>query len=317
MSDSEMKAKVGSEVFHRIKVFNHEWRNPSVLLDLGTSERGTPLTVNRAVIEADVIIDLGTIVPHHISGFSGSSKIIQPGVSGASTTAATHILACDSDDSYLGHEDNPVRRDMDDMADIVGMETIFNVVLNSNGGAVGIYFGAMRPAFKQDTRHAQSVYGVEYSEMPDIVIANSHPCDLDFWQAHKAQYSAQKMVRSGGTIVICTPAPEGVSSVHTDLFNFASWSSKRIRGAYRQGRLKNGGATALAIAWAKVRAKARVINYSPGISPKEKSQLGHTHAPDIQWAIKKALRREGPKARISILTHAPETLPLLSRPPNN
>ena len=314
MSDDEMKAKVGSAVFRRIKVFNHEWRNPSVLVDLGISKRGTPLIVNRAVVEADVVIGLGTIVPHHIPGFSGSSKIIQPGISGAVTTAATHILACDNDDSYLGKKDNPVRRDMDNMADMVGMKTILNVVLNCDGEVAGVYFGAMRPAFEQGAKHAQAIYGVEYSQIPDIAIANSHPCDIDFWQSHKALYPAQRMVRPGGTIIICTPAPEGISPVHTDLLNITSWSSDRIRDAYQRGKLKNGVATALAIAWAKVREKAKVITYSPGISPKEKYQMGHTHAPDIQWAIDEALRQEGPKALISVLSHAPETLPLLARP---
>ena len=314
MSDDEMKAKVGSAVFRRIKVFNHEWRNPSVLVNLGISKRGTPLIVNRAVVEADVVIGLGTIVPHHIPGFSGSSKIIQPGISGAVTTAATHILACDNDDSYLGHKDNPVRRDMDNMADMVGMKTILNVVLNCDGEVAGVYFGAMRPAFEQGAIHAQTIYGVEYSQIPDIAIVNSHPCNIDFWQSHKALYPAQRMVRPGGTIIICTPAPEGISPVHTDLLNITSWSSDRIRDAYQRGKLKNGVATALAIAWAKVREKAKVITYSPGISPKEKSQMGHTHAPDIQWAIDEALRQEGPNARISVLSHAPETLPLLKSP---
>jgi nickel-dependent lactate racemase len=127
MTTQEMEAKVGSEVYRRIRVFNHEWHEPKNLVDLGRSSYGTPLQVNRAVQEADVVIGLGAIVPHHIPGFSGSSKIIQPGICGPRTTAETHLLSCEGGgDSLLGIEDNPVRRDMDDMADRVGMKTIFN-----------------------------------------------------------------------------------------------------------------------------------------------------------------------------------------------
>ncbi len=311
MTEDELRAKVGTAVFEQIRVFNHEWRDSRTLVDLGTSSQGTPLLVNRAVVEADVVIGLGTIVPHHIPGFSGSSKIIQPGVCGDRTTAETHLLSCESGgDSYLGIEDNPVRRDMDDMADRVGLRTIFNAVLNDTGEVVGLFYGAMRPAFRAGVELARELYGVEYRETPDIVLANSHPCDLDFWQSHKSLYPAQRMVRPGGTIIVCTPAPEGVSPVHTELLEFTAWPSQDIKAAYRDGRLTKGVACALAIAWAMVREHASVINYSPGITSEEKAALGHTHAPTLAWAVEEALRRQGPDAHLSVLTHAPELLPI-------
>lgn len=311
MKEDEIKDKVGTEVFTRIKVFNHEWRNSEALSHMGVSRNGTPLVVNTAAVAADVIIGLGAVVPHHISGFSGSSKIIQPGICGDSTTAETHILSCSGGgDSFLGFEDNPVRQDMDDMAEKIGLKTIFNVVMNSDGGVVGVFFGEMRQTFKKAIKLARRIYGVEYHETPDVVLANSCPCDLDFWQSHKSQYPAQRMVKENGTIILCTPAPEGVSPVHTDLLSFTAWPSREIKEAYRRGELKNGVATALAVAWAMVREKANVITCSPGIPPEDKAKLGHTHAHSIEWALEEALRRQGPKARVTVLTHAPELLPI-------
>jgi nickel-dependent lactate racemase len=283
-----------------------------MLVDLGHSAAGTPLQVNRAVVEADVVIGLGAIVPHHIPGYSGSSKIIQPGVCGPKTTAETHMLSCEGGgDSFLGIEDNPVRRDMDDMAGRVGMRTIFNVVMDSDGRVTGLFFGEMRAAFRKGVAATRAIYGVAYRETPDIVVANSCPCDLDFWQSHKSQYPAQRMVKPGGTIIVCTPAPEGVSPVHTDLLDYTGWPSARIKAAYREGRLTNGVAAALAVAWALVREKASVITFSPGIPPEHKAKLGHTHAPGIEWALAEAFRRQGSRARVAVLTHAPELLPVI------
>jgi nickel-dependent lactate racemase len=311
MTEEEMIAKVGERIFRRIRVFNHEWKDPDSLVDLGTSQQGTPLQINRNVVEADVVIGLGAVVPHHIPGFSGSSKIIQPGVSGAATTAETHILSCsEGGDSFLGIADNPVRRDMDNMADRVGMRTIFNVVMDSQGGVVGLFYGDMRAAFKAAIKLAKDIYGVPFHETPDIVLANSYPCDLDFWQSHKSLYPAQRMVRPGGTIIVCTPAPEGVSPVHTELLDFTAWSSQEIKAAYRDGRLKNGVAAALATAWAMAREKASVIMYSPGIPQADKIRLGHTHADTIDEAIAEALKRHGSDSRLSVLTHAPDMLPI-------
>jgi nickel-dependent lactate racemase len=311
MTAAEMQVKVGPEAYGRIRVFNHEWREAENLVDLGCSAYGTPLQVNRAVQTAEVVIGLGAIVPHHIPGYSGSSKIIQPGICGPKTTAETHLLSCQGGgDSFLGIEDNPVRRDMDDMADRVGMNTIFNVVMDSEGRVTGLFFGERRAAFKAGVQAARRIYGVEYREAPDIVVANSCPCDLDFWQSHKSLYPAQRMIKPGGTIVVCTPAPEGVSPVHNDLLQYTGWPSAEIKAAYRSGRLTNGVAAALAIAWALVREKASLINYSPGISAEHKAKLGHTHAPSVQWAVDEALKRQGRSARVAVLTHAPELLPL-------
>jgi nickel-dependent lactate racemase len=311
MSREELIAKVGPGVFERIRVFNHQWRDPEALVDLGVSKHGTSLLINRAVVEADVVIGLGAIVPHHIPGFSGSSKIIQPGVSGARTTAQTHILSCESGgDSFLGIHDNPVRSDMDDIADRVGMSTIFNVVLDSEGRVCGLFFGEMRAAYRRGVALARRIYGVDYSETPDIVLVNSHPCNLDFWQSHKSLYPAQRMIKKGGTIICCTPAPEGVSPVHTELLDFTAWPSKKIKAAYQAGELKNGVACALAIAWAMVREKAEIITVSDGISREDKEALGHIHAPDISSALEIAFGHQGPAARLTVLTHAPDMLPI-------
>jgi hypothetical protein len=45
------------------------------------------------------------------------------------------------------------------------------------------------------------------------VVANSSPCDLDFWHSHKEHSSAQRMVKQGATLIICTLSPEGASPV--------------------------------------------------------------------------------------------------------
>ncbi len=311
MTDEEMAQKVGPEMFGRLKVVNHLWMDDKNLADLGTTDSGIPLKVNKLLVESDITIGIGAVVPHHIPGFSGGAKIIQPGVCGPETTAETHMLSCrGGGDSLLGQIDNPVRRDLDEMGRRVGLSAIVNVVLTSDGDPVGVFFGHYQEAFRAAVELAQKIYGVKYTIKPDIVLSNSYPCDLDFWQAHKSQYPAQMMVKQGGTIILATPCPEGISPVHTDLKTFTHFSSQQIQDKYRSGELKNGVAVALATAWAMVREKANVITFSSGLSDEEITALGHTRAATLEWAIEEALRRQGPKAKISVLTHSPDMLPI-------
>ena len=311
MTEEELRRKVGPEIFSRLRVVNHLWREAGQLADLGHTSSGTPLQVNRLLVEHEVIIGLGAIVPHHIPGFSGGAKIIQPGVCGPLTTAETHLLSCrGGGDSLLGQVDNPVRRDLDEMAGRVGLTAILNVVLTPEGGPAGIFFGHYQEAFRRGAALAREIYGVPYRVRPDIVVSNAHPCELDFWQAHKSQYPAQMMVKPGGVIILAAPCPEGLSPVHADLADFASLSSQELQARYRKGELTNGVAVALATAWALVREKASVITFSPGLSDREIQALGHTRAPGLAWAVEEALRRQGPEAKISVLTHGPDLLPI-------
>ena len=146
MTEAEMKAKVGPVVYKRVRVVNHLWREKDTLVELGRTSLGTPLAVNRLLLESDVVIGLGAIVPHHIPGYSGGSKIIQPGVCGPKTTAETHLLSCEGGgDSFIGQLDNPVRRDMDEMAAKVDLKAIFNVVMDQKGAPLGVFSSTGSP----------------------------------------------------------------------------------------------------------------------------------------------------------------------------
>ena len=68
---------------------------------------------------------------------------------------------------------------------------------------------------------------------------------------------------------------------------------------------------AVALAWAKVREHAPVSLVSDGIPRDDARALGFTPFESIDDALAAALRRHGPDATISVLTHAPEILPLM------
>jgi nickel-dependent lactate racemase len=141
MTEREILEKFGEEVVRRVKIKNHDYKSPEALVDLGKTPNGTSVSINREVCEADFKIGVGSIVPHHIPGFAGGSKIVQPGISGEETTAGTHLLSVRAPRSYLGVEANPVREELNQIARQIGMDTIFNTVLNRPGEVVRAFFG--------------------------------------------------------------------------------------------------------------------------------------------------------------------------------
>ncbi len=312
MTDEEIVAKFGAEVVRRVKVKNHAYKNPAELVELGTTANGTYVAVNREVYEADFKIGVGSIVPHHIPGFAGGAKIVQPGISGERTTAETHLLSVRAPRSYLGVLDNPVRRELDAIARQIGLNTIFNTVLNRHGEVVGAFFGDVQAAFQAGVALAREVYAVPVPAEADIVVASSHPCDLEFWQAHKTLYPSDLAVKAGGIIIIVTPCYEGVAVTHCEMLEFANNSSCAIRDMVAAKQLDDEVAAALAIAWAQVKERETVYFVSSGIGTADAAKLGFKPFASVQAALDAALAAKGREAKVTVLTHAPDMLPVVN-----
>jgi len=150
MTDDEILRCFGEEVVRRVKVVNHEWMDKDKLVYVGTTKSGTPVYVNKLVYEADFVIGVGSIIPHLFAGYGGGAKIIQPGVCSEETTAYTHLLAALEDPlKLLGDPENVVRKEMEEVADVVGLDFIVNVVFNGRGEVVKVVAGDMRKAFRE------------------------------------------------------------------------------------------------------------------------------------------------------------------------
>jgi nickel-dependent lactate racemase len=128
MSDSEVREKVGAEALERVSVTNHYWKRKDMLVDMGKTPSGVPLSVNRCYLEANVRIGVGYIVPHCQAGWTGGAKIIQPGVCGAETTDYTHWLSARFDVRHLiGVANNPVRLEIENVVRNIGLDLFYQL----------------------------------------------------------------------------------------------------------------------------------------------------------------------------------------------
>jgi nickel-dependent lactate racemase len=311
MTEAEILEKFGQTIVNRVTIKNHDFKNPEALIDLGNTDNGTSVWVNREAYEADFKIGIGSIVPHHIPGFSGGAKIVQPGISGEHTTAETHLLSVRAPRSYLGVQDNPVRRELNMIAKKIGMNTIFNTVLNRHGEVVGAFFGDTVEAFQEGVSLSREVYAVEIPEEADIVLSSSHPCDIEFWQAHKTLYPSDLAVKAGGIVIIATPCYEGVAVTHSEMVDITCHSSECLKKMVDDKQMHDEVAAALAIAWAQVKERETVYIVSSGIQSKDAVKLGFTPFDSVQAALDSAIQQKGKKARVTILTHAPDMLPII------
>jgi nickel-dependent lactate racemase len=144
-TQEEKIAKLGRDVVERYRVIDHEPLNPTMLRDLGTTESGIPLSVNRLAYEADLLIATGIVEPHQYAGYSGGRKTLAVGAAGEAMIAYTHgPHMLDLPGTRLGKiQGNPFHEAVSEAARRAGLRFIVNVVQDDEKRVV--YVGAGEP----------------------------------------------------------------------------------------------------------------------------------------------------------------------------
>ncbi len=210
LNRSQMEKKLGKKIIENYRVLNHDVND---CVYLGTTIRGTPIDVNRRVVEADFRISTGFIEPHFFAGFSGGRKSIAPGVFSVRSAYKNHSR------SMLEHplaktgilKGNPVHEDMIEIAQAAKLDFIINVLLNKKGEITHVVAGDMIQAHEKGCEIAKEIAGARLDRKVDITITTNSgaPLDLDLYQSVKGMETASHFTRDGGIIINCSACYDG------------------------------------------------------------------------------------------------------------
>jgi len=213
MNRSDFAKKLGEDVLKRFPVYNHSPFDNCVYA--GTTTRGVRLCVNAEVMKCDLKIGIGSVVPHIMAGFGGGGKMILPGVAAYESILALHVSRTDTGeleykDSITGMgavRDNPRRRDIDEAAQIAGLDMKIDALVNGWGETAALFAGAPAPEYDAALEAAQKHYLTPAARDCDVVIANT------FAKANEAVsgllVAFPSVRQEGGDVVLVANAPEG------------------------------------------------------------------------------------------------------------
>jgi lactate racemase len=315
MTGPELEKKLGADVLKRYRVVNHDYRKHDEQIDLGSTPSGIPITVNKLVAEADFVLAIGNIVPHRYCGWAGGAKIIQPGVGGEATTAGTHLMITKDPGARLGVVENQVRQEMEAVADRANLKFIVNTILDRSANIVDVVAGDFRQAFREGVRIARQVYSANLTGQADIVLASAYPSDINFWQAGKALYSADLVVRQGGIIILASPCYEGVGE-HGAFADLLSYDYQTIEAMLQRNEVRDRIGAAAALAVALVRERAAIWLVTDNVTSEEAQRMNVERFDSVQDALNTALEKMGESFRVTVLHEATEILPVLPEQPS-
>jgi len=193
------------------RIVAHDAR-AAVMRDYGFTSRGTPVRINAAFAEADLKMVIGQVDPHQFVGFTGGSKGVVIGCAAPETIEKNHSLMSQPNAQVGRLAGNPVREDLTEAGEMVGIDLAVNFVLDANKQVVHLAAGAPSRVLVPCAEVCARVYGVAIAEKFDIVVAScgGYPKDICLYQAQKGLNLASQALKPGGRILLLAASPQGV-----------------------------------------------------------------------------------------------------------
>jgi len=311
MPREELIAKWGEEALSRFRLVHHHSRIPNELTHVGETDNGVQIWLNKTAAESDLVIAMGHVVPHRIAGFSGGGKLLLPGICADETIGGMHwVSTYHTGPELFGNRDNPVRKIIDQAALAGKMKFIVNVVQDNHGRVKFAVAGGVVEAHRKGVELARSVLEVPLPHEADIVIADSHPCNVDLWQASKGIFQTLPAIKPGGTLIFVTPCPEGVSKKHPFVLERGYRNHEQVRDEVNRNGNKTVRIPASHIVHVGevIPSRGDGIMVSHGISKEETNALGLDFASSPQEAFEMAIHRHGTEASVIVLRRTADML---------
>jgi nickel-dependent lactate racemase len=303
-TDAEKKKLAGDRAWNEITCVDGD---ASDCVRVGTTARGTPIDIVRAVAMADRRICLGNIEYHYFAGYSGGGKAIMPGVSTREAIQNNHSYMVENASRAGNMDGNPVREDIEEAAAVVGIDFILNVVLNEHKEIIFATAGHPIHAHREGCAFLDRLYMKSIPERADIVLVSQGgaPKDLNLYQTQKALDNAKHAVKKGGIIVLIGSCKEGLGERV-----FEEWMTESPSAKSMIQRIKHdfqlGGHKAAAIAMVLEDADIYLVS---DLDPDFVQRIFLTPFESAQTALDAAFLKMGKNASVLAMPYGGSTLP--------
>lgn len=306
MTAAELREEVGSEIYDRVRVINHD---PDDTVHLGVTSAGTPVEIFRPVVEAELRVCLGNIEFHYFAGFSGGAKAVLPGCASRATVTANHALMVRPEAVAGRLDDNPLRVDIEEGVAMLGVDFILNVVVDGSHNIVAAVAGDVREAHRSGCEMVAGRGSVQIPQLADIVLvgAGGHPGDVNLYQAQKALDNAACAVRDGGIVIWAAECSEGLGNQTFETWLRQASSPEEILDRI-QGEFVLGGHKAAAVATVLQRARIFLVSSLPVESV---GKIGLVVFRDLKEALEKAFTELGEEAKVMVLPRGGSVFPMV------
>ena len=222
------------ETYPGMAVVNHQWWDPGTFANLGTIPAArleelsegrlsmdVPVLLNRAVVEHDVALVVGPVLPHEVVGISGGNKYFFPGVAGQAIIDVSHWLgALITSAEIIGTTGiTPVRALINEGAALVPARKLAFCVVGVSGSLDlhSVSFGDTLAAWADAAQVCAATHVTYLDEPVSRVISIIPQMYEDIWTGAKGFYKLEPAVADGGEVILYAPHITEISTSHPEI----------------------------------------------------------------------------------------------------
>jgi nickel-dependent lactate racemase len=196
-----------------VNIIEHT-RDTHNLVEVGITNQGTPVKINRNYSEASLKIAIGRTQIDPYTGFSGAFSAIVPGISGMETVLENrrHIFKGQSKQGVI--ELNPIKEDAIEAVKMVGIDFAVNLVLNYDDDLLQVYTGGFEESWGKACTGLGDSYEIDVESGADVVLVSAGGISYDrsLYGAIWALDSASLLVKRNGAIVLLAECSDGLGA---------------------------------------------------------------------------------------------------------
>ena len=201
-----MAKKVGPQAAASCRLLAHD--DSKGVARVGRTSFGTPVIVNRAVLESDFMVGIGGVYPQLPPFFGGGSKLAL-GVLSKRSIMGLHY----------GHASKvDFRRDLDEIAAMIGLETTIAAHIDPWREIVRVVSGDHNVYYEDAAAFSRIAYRAPAPTGADMVVVNAYPIDASLTFLRKGIEQPLAHAPPGASRIVVGACTEGIG--HHGLFPF-------------------------------------------------------------------------------------------------
>jgi nickel-dependent lactate racemase len=201
-TESALRRELPEAVRDSIEIVRHDPTHRDALSYLAANHDGEPIYVNRRLVDADVVLPIGSIRLPGTPGYFGVSATLYPTFSDATTIDRFRATDADPEAGEIGHR----RQEAEEVSWLLGVLLIIQVVPAAAGQVLHIVAGIAEAVERGGVELCKAAWDFEVPRRAELVVAAIEgPADQQTWEnVGRAIAAASRAVLDDGAIALCT-----------------------------------------------------------------------------------------------------------------